>query len=66
MYGRFRLIKPTLGIVAATRRGVSIPKGAVVVVPVAPADGNRIVDVIWDGQEVMMFIQDFRDRAEPE
>jgi hypothetical protein len=46
-----------------------IPLGAVVRVmdsPLmdSPLDGNRLVDVDWDGRTVMMFTTDIRERCE--
>jgi hypothetical protein len=42
---------------------VSVPKGAVVKVVNGPLDGTRLVDVEWDGDEVMMFTSDLRERG---
>jgi hypothetical protein len=35
-----------------------VPSGAVIKVVAVPIDGNRLVDVIWDGKTVMMFTTD--------
>jgi hypothetical protein len=42
----------------------TVASGTVVEVSDGPIDGDRLVDVIWDGRNVMMFTQDLRSRAE--
>ena len=42
---------------------VTVPKGAVVKVMNGPLDGTRLVDVEWDGEAVMMFTVDLRERG---
>jgi len=64
MAGRFRLLVPTLGIITATRLANTIPVGAIIEVPIPPQEGNRLVDVIWEGKEVMMFVNDLNNRSE--
>ncbi len=63
---RYRLNTPTLAIVNkdGQNRPISIPVGAVVKVINGPLDGNRLVDVKWDGKTVMMFTTDIRERCE--
>ena len=41
-----------------------IPLGAVVRVIDGPLDGNRLVDVDWEGKTVMMFTMDILERCE--
>ena len=41
-----------------------IPLGAVVRVIDGRLDGNRLVDVDWEGKTVMMFTTDLRERCE--
>ncbi len=41
-----------------------IPLGAVLRVIDGPLDGNRLVDVDWEGRTVMMFTTDIRERCE--
>ena len=65
MRGRFRLIKATLSVCLSTRGAQSIPAGAIIEIPSAPAEGNRTVDVLWDGRAMMMFVADLRERAVP-
>jgi hypothetical protein len=62
----YRLNTPILGIMSLPndkRIPVTIPKGAVVKVVNGPLDGTRLVDVEWDGEEVMMFTVDLRERG---
>ena len=63
---RYRLNTPTLAIVNqdGQNRPISIPSGAVVKVTNGLLDGNRLVDVKWDGKTVMMFTTDIRERCE--
>jgi len=43
----------------------TMASGTIVDVCNEAIDGDRLVDVIWDGRKVMMFTQDLRSRAEP-
>jgi hypothetical protein len=43
---------------------VMIPKGGEVEVLVGPLNGNRLVDVRWEGKTVMVFTNNVRDRGE--
>ncbi len=63
---RYRLNTPTLAIInqGGQSRPITIPPGAVVKVIDGPLDGNRLVDVKWDGKTVMMFTTDIRERCE--
>ena len=63
----YRINDPTIamflehgGYVART-----VASGTVVEVCNDAIDGDRLVDVMWDGREVMMFTQDLRSRAAP-
>lgn len=64
MVGRVRLLKPTLGIFTVTRLARALPEGSVIEIPTAPLQGARLVDVIWDGNAMMMLVQDLRERSE--
>jgi hypothetical protein len=66
MPARYRINDPTIamfqnegGYVART-----IASGTVVDVCNEGIDGDRLVDVVWDGRNIMMFTQDLRSRAE--
>ena len=63
---RYLLKTPTLAILACgdyQRIPITIPNGSVVEVEVE-LNGNRLVDVNWDGKTVMMFSVDIRTRGE--
>ena len=64
--GRFRIMNPTIALFHEDGRHVAhtVPEGAVVRVDSAAFDGDKLVDVTWDGKKVMMFTQDLRSRAE--
>ena len=64
MVGRVRLLKPTLGIYSATRMATAIPEGSIIEIPAAPPQDARMVDVVWDGRAMLMFVQDLRERSE--
>jgi len=63
---RYRLNTPTLAIINQDGQNhpITVPSGAVVKVIDGPLDGNRLVDVKWDGKTVMMFTTDIRERCE--
>ena len=63
---RYRLHATTLAIMTiaeAKRIPVTVPKNAGVTVKAGPLDGTRLVDVEWDGETVMMFTVDLRERG---
>jgi len=62
---RYRLNSPTLAIIQHDGQNspTTIPNGAVVKVVNGPLDGNRLVDVMWEGKTVMMFTTDIRERC---
>jgi len=41
-----------------------IPKGAIVSVDEKPCNPNKLVEVVWGGKNVMMFVEDLRTRGE--
>ena len=63
---RFRMKTPTLAILTEdhAKIPVMIPKGAEVEILDGPLNGNRLVDVRWEGKTVMVFTNDIRDRGE--
>jgi len=62
---RYRLKSPTHAIVQhdGLNCPTTVPSGAVIRVVAVPIDGNRLVDVIWDGKTVMMFKTDIQERC---
>jgi hypothetical protein len=63
---RYRMKTPTLAITANDDQNtpITIPRGDVVEVVDGPLDGDRLLDVQWDGKTVMMFTTDIRERGE--
>ena len=64
---RFRITEPTIAMSQEHGRGtaLTVSAGAIVEVHSGPLDGDRLVEVMWNGKMVMMFTQDLRLRAEP-
>ena len=60
----FRLNKPTIALFFEEGRQVArtIPQGAVV--QVNTTEGNKLIEVVWEGRTVLMFAQDLRARGE--
>jgi hypothetical protein len=44
---------------------VSLPVNAIVTSSEDPLDGDRLIDIVWNGKHYWMFSQDLRDRGEP-
>jgi len=67
--GRYRVIEPTIAMFDEGGRYVAhpVPAGAIILVDDS-VDGDRLTDVTWDGQRVLIFTRDLRTRAvlEPE
>lgn len=62
----YKLHTPTLAIMTTPegqRLPLTVPKNAIVTVKAGPLDGTRLVDVEWEGQLVMMFTIDLRERG---
>lgn len=57
------LTKPTLGIVFETGCAIIVPPGQIVEIAILPPEGNRTVDVTWDGKPLMMFVNDLQNRS---
>jgi len=64
---RYRLTTPTLAIIHEDGHNspVTVPNGAVVKMIAGTLDGNRLIDVMWDGKALMMFTTDIRARCVP-
>jgi late competence protein required for DNA uptake (superfamily II DNA/RNA helicase) len=62
---RYRLNIPTLAIIKQDGHNapITIPSGAVVKITSGPLDGDRLIDVIWDGKVAMMFTTDILERG---
>jgi hypothetical protein len=64
--GRYRITHPTIALFEEDGRHVAntVPAGAVVEIDSDSFDGNKLLEVVWEGKRVMMFTQDLRRRAE--
>jgi hypothetical protein len=64
--GRYRITHPTIALFEEDGRHVAntLPAGAVVEINGDSFDGDKLLEVVWDGKRVMMFAQDLRKRAE--
>jgi hypothetical protein len=63
---KFRLTSATIGVVAASEQKtvVRIPRDAVVQVLSGPLGNDRTLDVLYEGQTLMMFVDDIVHGAE--
>jgi hypothetical protein len=62
----YRITSPALVLFQENNRHTShmIPKGAVVTFEGKTFNGDKLVEVLWDGKVVLMFTQDLRSRGE--
>ena len=63
---RFKLENPTMAVdvVDGKRVMVTVPAGAVIKVVSGPiSEGDRLVDVVWEGRTVAMFTSDLTVRG---
>jgi hypothetical protein len=63
---RYRIKEPTIAMFRDEECGVArkISAGTIVEVPAGSTDHNKLVEVIWEGRQVLMFMQDLQTRAE--
>ena len=64
---RFRIVTALIGVDYAADRGVTviIPADAIIEVVSGPRlDNTRMVDVLWEGRPLSMFIQDILGRCQ--
>jgi hypothetical protein len=63
---QYRIKTPTLAILEqdGQKLPLTIPLHARIRLLDGPLDGNRLVDVEWEGKRVMMFTTDIRERGE--
>jgi hypothetical protein len=47
------------------RNMVPLPVDAIVTSAEDLEDGDRLIEVVWEGKHYLMFSQDLRDRGEP-
>ena len=55
---KFKLDTPTLGLAVNRRRQVLVPAKSIVEIVSVPTDHERMVDVLWDGEPLTMFVHD--------
>ena len=64
----YRLRTATLGILSeddgARRIAVTLPADSVLTVASAKAESDRMIDVLWEGRQIRMFVIDLRERGE--
>ena len=62
---RFTLARATLSIEMAgsKRTAVEIPAGAIIKVVSDPDNGGGVLDVLWDGRIISMFLVDVEARG---
>jgi hypothetical protein len=66
MQDTYRITSPTVSLFLEDGRHVSrlLHKGALVKIESETFNGNRLVEVLFEGKLVMMFTQDLRSRGE--
>jgi hypothetical protein len=47
-----------------TRATFMVPVNAIVSISEDPREGDRLIDVVWNGEPFLMFTQDLRQRCE--
>jgi hypothetical protein len=62
---RYRVTSPTIAMFCGEGQltTVTVPINGIVTISVEP-DGDRLIDVVWNGKKYTMFTQDLRDRGE--
>jgi hypothetical protein len=63
----YALSASTIAIVSSAdgkRVAVQIPRGAVVQVLAGPTEGNRLIEVRWDGKDCEIFTIDLQERGQ--
>jgi len=61
----YRLNAEMLGVISTDWRRMTarIPEGSTITVVNGHFNGSRMVDILWEGDTVMIFVQDLRDRG---
>jgi hypothetical protein len=62
----YRMLSATVVLIAEDGRQVAhtLPKGAVITVDGEDSGDPRLITVMWDGLQAVMFTQDLRSRCE--
>lgn len=63
----YRIKTPTMAILSldSKRIIVTVPVDVIVKISQDPTEGDRLIDVMWNEKNYLMFTQDLRERAEP-
>lgn len=61
---RYRLGTAALSVDPQKQTAVLIPQGEIVEIDIARDKRRRMVNVIWNGQTLLLFIRDIEDRCE--
>ena len=64
---RYRIKTPTMAFFGSNgqRLTVTVPVDAIVNISDDTREGYRLIDVVWNDKDCLMFTQDLRERAEP-
>jgi hypothetical protein len=62
----YRITSPTMAFASSNgdRTPTLVPVNAIVAISEDPREGDRLIDVVWNGKEYVMFTQDLRQRGE--
>ena len=68
MLGFYRLKQPILALFESdgSHQSATVPAGTVVYLGGKKFNGDRLMEVTWDGRTVMMFTEDLRTGTTPE
>jgi hypothetical protein len=63
---KYRIKSPTMAILSSggERTWVTVPAGEILSISEAHREGDRLIDVVWNGASYIMFAQDLRERGE--
>ena len=65
--GRYQIKSPTVALFYKENGLVdvrTVPAGAIITVDGPGAAEDRLIDVLWEGEKVMMFTRDLQSRAD--
>ena len=62
----YRITSPTMAFASSDsdRTAIVVPVNAIVAISEDPHEGDRLVDVLWNGKDYVMFTQDLRQRGQ--
>ena len=63
---KYRIKTATIALfsIDGVRRTVTVPIDAIITISESLREGDRLIDVVWNDKDYLMFTQDLRDRAE--